>query len=177
MLGSWGGRLARLAACAIAVSASWAAAAPRCEKPCKAETAACIQRRCAGLHGDARPQCIETCRGIGGCAAIRTLAYVVNECRTNGPILHQVLRIRRGNCAPVTVMDLALPVVPEQLEFFNHLCRLWLDTRFGHIGALIGVFQRRTATPDGSGLVFEVTDAVAQPVPFFRLPPEVEKGF
>src|SRR5262249_55459166 len=69
------------------------------------------------------------------------------------------------------------PVVPDQLAMFNSLCGLYVDTRFGHIAALVGVFQRLTATPDGSGVVFEVTDAVAQPVPLFRLPPEVEKGF
>src|SRR5262245_32226737 len=175
MLGSSSGRLTLLAV--IAVGGSLAAAAPRCEKPCRAETAACIRSRCAGLEGDARRECRETCRGIGGCAAIRTFAYVVNECRTDGPILHQALRIRRGDCAPVTVMDLELPVVPDQLEFFNYLCGLWVDTRFGDVGSLIGVFQRLAATPDGSGVVFEVTDAVAQPVPLFRLPPEVEKGF
>jgi hypothetical protein len=177
MLGSSGGRLTLLAACALAASATRVTAAPSCEKPCKAKTAACIRSRCTGLDTDARRQCIEICRGIGGCAAIRTLAWVVNECRTDGPILHQSLRIRRGNCPPVKVMDLELPVVPDQLESFNYLCGLWVDTRFGDVGSLIGVFQRLAATPDGSGVVFEVTDAVAQPVPLFRLPPEVEKGF
>jgi hypothetical protein len=176
MHGSTRGRLTLLVALTF-VAASWAAATERCEKPCKAQTAACIQTRCAGIDGDARRQCVETCRGSGGCAAIRTLAYVVNECRTDGPILHQSLRIRRGNCTPVTVMDLELPVLSGQLEFFNYLCGLWVDTRYGDVGSLIGVFQRLTATPDGSGVVFEVTDAVAQPAPLFRLPPEVEKGF
>src|SRR5262249_19159905 len=177
MLGSSGGRLNLLAACAIAVSASRAAAAPRRQKPCQAETAACIEGRCGGLDRDARRQCIETCRGIGGCAAIRTLAYVMNECRTDGPIFHQALLVRRGNCAPVPVMDLELPVVPDQLAMFNYLCGLYVDTRFGHIAAMVGVFQRLTATPGGSGVVFEVTDALAQPVQLFRLPPEAEKGF
>jgi hypothetical protein len=175
MLGSSGGRLTLLAV--IAVGGSLAAAAPRCEKPCKAETATCIRSHCAGLEGDARRECRETCRGIGGCAAIRTLAWVVNECRTDGAILHQSLRVRRGNCAPVTVMDLELSVVPDQLEFFNYLCGLWVDTRYGDVGSLIGVFQRMTAMPDGSGVVFEVTDAVGQPVRLFTLPPEIEKGF
>ena len=143
-------RLSLLAAMAAAAVASSAAAAPRCEKACKAETAACIRSRCTGVDRDGRRQCIETCRGIGGCTAIRTLAYVVNECRADSPIFHQALRVRRGNCAPVTVMDLALPVLPHQLENFNYLCGLYTDARFGHIGALIGVFQRLTATPDGS---------------------------
>jgi hypothetical protein len=176
MHGSTRGRLILLVALTF-VTASSAAARERCEKACKAETAGCIRSRCAGISGETRGQCVETCRGIGGCAAIRTLAYVVNECRTDGPTLRQSLRIRRGNCAPVTVMDLELPVLPDQIGSFNYLCGLWVDTRYGDVGSLIGVFQRLTATPDGSGVVFELTDAVAQPVPLFALPSEVEKGF
>src|SRR5262249_56907125 len=96
-------RLPLVAALAVAVVASSAVAAPRCEKPCKAETAACIGERCAGLGGAARHACLETCKGIGGCARIRTLAYVVSECRQDARGLKgsSVLWIRRGNCDPV----------------------------------------------------------------------------
>jgi hypothetical protein len=66
-------RLPLVAALAIAVVASSAVAASRCEKPCKAETPACIGERCAGLGGTARHACLETCKGIGGCARIGTL--------------------------------------------------------------------------------------------------------
>ena len=96
-------RLLLVAALAIAAAAHSAAAAPRCEKSCKAETAACIGKRCGGLGGAARHACLETCRGIGGCARIRTLAYVVSECRQDARGLKgsSVLWIRRGNCDPV----------------------------------------------------------------------------
>jgi hypothetical protein len=171
-------RLSLLAALAVAAIASLAVAAPRCEQPCKAETATCIRSRCGDVEGEARRQCVETCRGIGGCAKIRTLAYVMNECRTDGPIFHQTLLVRHGNCAPVTVMDLALPVAPDQLELFNSLCRRYVDTKFGPVGSLVGMFQRLAATPDGSGVVFEVTDAVApKAVSLFSLPRGMEKGF
>ena len=76
-------RLRLLVALTIVTLAWPAAAAPRCEKPCKVETAACIGGRCAGLGGDAKRTCIEHCREIGGCAAIRTLAYIWNECRSD----------------------------------------------------------------------------------------------
>ena len=68
-------RLPLVAALAVAAVASSAVAASRCEKPCKAETAACIGERCAGLGGAARHACLETCKGIGGCARIGTLAW------------------------------------------------------------------------------------------------------
>jgi hypothetical protein len=92
-------RLPLVAALAVVVVASSAVAAPRCEKPCKAETAACIGERCAGLGGAARHACLETCRGIGGCARVRTLAYVVGTCTVHG--FHQTLQIRHGDCDPL----------------------------------------------------------------------------
>ena len=56
-------RLRLLAALAIVTLASRAVAAPRCEKPCKAETPACIGERCAGLSGDAKRTCVKAYRG------------------------------------------------------------------------------------------------------------------
>jgi hypothetical protein len=98
-----------LAALAIIGVAHVAVAAPRCEKSCKAETTGCIADRCTGLGGQARRECIETCKGIGGCAGIRTLAYVVSKCTAGS--FHQKLQIRHGDCDPVTVLDF-----PEPLE-------------------------------------------------------------
>ena len=153
-------RLRLLAALAIVALASRAVAAPRCEKPCKAETAACIGERCAGLSGDAKRTCVEACRGIGGCAAIRTLAYIWNECRSDarGITVLRELRIRRGNCAPVTVRTIGpAEPIPDPL----HLCEIYGQTDEGGGSALIGGFQRLAVTPDGSGVVFEVTNGVA----------------
>src|SRR5262249_59813510 len=98
---------------ALAVAASSAVAAPRCEKPCEVRTSACMGERCAGLAGEAKRTCVETCRGVGGCAPIRTLAYVVNALRSDGRDGRQALLVRRGNRAPVTVMELPLPTPPD----------------------------------------------------------------
>src|SRR6185436_6903964 len=82
----------------------------RCTESCRARTATCIQTTCGGLRGPSRRACLERCRGAGGCTAggaLRTLAYVMSECRelAEGLRGHQALHIRRGNCDPVTVME------------------------------------------------------------------------
>ncbi len=145
-------RLALLAAFAVWVVISPALAAPHCEKPCKAETAACLRARCAGLAGKDRRACVERCRGLGGCAPIRTLAYVVTECRSDSRAIHQALHVRRGNCAPATVMDLELPTDLPEMS-----CRAYGDYPLGHLSVLAGVFQRLAVSPDGSGVIFEAT--------------------
>src|SRR5215469_14747739 len=113
-------RLPLVAALAIAVVASSAVATPRCEKPCRAETAACIGERCAGLGGAARHACLETCRGIGGCAPLRTLAYVEWECDADsrGGTFDEVLKVRRGNCDPVPVLDEGVEPTPGSIPNF-----------------------------------------------------------
>jgi hypothetical protein len=167
-------RLPLLVALAVAAVASSAVAAPRCEKPCKVDTAACIQSRCAGVDGEARRQCIETCRGIGGCAAIRTLAYIWNECRSDarGITFRRELRIRRGNCAPVPVRTIGpAEPVPDPM----HLCALYGSDGVGGSPVILGGFQRLAVTPDGSGVVFEVTNSVAL---FPGISPEpLDEGF
>src|SRR5262245_28415092 len=151
-----------------------ALAGPRCATPCKEETARCRQTRCAGLDGKARRDCVETCRGIGGCARIRTLAYVVSECGTSSPVARQSLHIRRGNCAPVSVMELVSSVLPDRREEFAGACRLFGDFRRGSNSRFVGFIHRLSVTPDGSGVVFEVTDAVDR---LFDFPDSVERGF
>src|SRR5262245_45403588 len=117
-------RVAQLTAAVLCIWSSQVAASQHCEKPCKAETAACIRDRCAGLAAESRHECIETCRRIGGCAAIRTLAYVWNECRSDehGVTFRRELRIRRGNCAPVTIETIG-PTDPMPDPY--HLCELY----------------------------------------------------
>jgi hypothetical protein len=144
-------RLAPLAALAVIGVAHVAVAAPRCEKSCKAETTGCIADRCAGLGGQARRECIEICRGIGGCARIRTLAYVVSKCTVGG--FHQKLQIRRRDCDPVTVLDF-----PEPSERPLNCAPIGLP-RFGYVSSpIVGAFQRIGVSPDGRHVVFEVTD-------------------
>ncbi|HKA28230.1 MAG TPA: hypothetical protein VKH82_02565 [Candidatus Binatia bacterium] len=163
---------------ALLLGAPAAFAGPRCATPCKEETARCRQTRCGGLDGRARRDCLETCRGIGGCASIRTLSYVVTECDTGGKAVRQALRVRRGNCAPVTVMDFVASVPTDQRTLVAELCREFGAFRVGTASRRVGLFQRLSVTPDGSGVVFEVTDGVAPPgYRLFDLPDGVERGF
>src|SRR5262245_27121733 len=152
-------------------------AGAHCEKPCKAETAACIRTRCAGLSGAERHACVETCRGIGGCAPIGTLAYVWNECRSDarGSTLRRELRIRRGNCAPVTVMTLdSGNPKPDPLG----LCALYGASRNGSASTLVGGFERLAVSPDGSAVVFEVTNKAVVGPEFGSISPRLtEEGF
>src|SRR5262249_18509407 len=126
-----------------------------------------------------RHECIETCRRIGGCAAIRTLAYVWNECRSDehGVTFRRELRIRRGNCAPVTIETIG-PTDPMPDPY--HLCELYGATANGQDTALIGGFQRLAVTPDGSGVVFEVSNRTVIQSVFGGLSPELspdQEGF
>lgn len=91
-------------------------------------------------------------------AAIRTLAYVVNTCRqeAEGFSGSQRLMVRRGNCAPVTIME--VPFAGPSPDPVG-LCRAFGESRVGNDSVGIGVFQRIAALPDGSGVVFEVTSA------------------
>src|SRR5262245_35375450 len=141
---------ALLMAFALLTGVSTTLAGVHCEKPCKAETAACIRDRCTGVAGTARHTCIETCRAIGGCAAIRTLAYVWNQCRSDtlGFTIRRELRIRRGNCAPKTIMTLESDQpAPDP----GRSCELYGASGAGWAAVLIGGFQRLAVSPDGSG--------------------------
>src|SRR5262245_6529438 len=134
-----------------AVASPRALASPRCAKSCRSETAHCVATQCTTLRGQPRRTCLETCRGVGGCARIRTLAYVVSKCTAHA--FHQKLQIRRGNCDPVTVLDF-----PEPLER-PPLCALIGMTRFGVVSSpVVGAFQRGGVSVDGRSVVFEVTD-------------------
>jgi hypothetical protein len=112
--------------------------------------------------GQARRDCRAACAERSTCTApgarIRTLAYVVNECATDpqgrSSGLKQKLLIRRGNCDPVSVMEVAPSTTP--LDPLG-LCHLWGQSRNGAYSIIGGAFQRLAVLPDGSGVVFEVT--------------------
>lgn len=80
--------------------------------------------------------------------------------------------VRRGDCDPVTVaaFDYDTPVA----DSFG-LCSLLGNNREGFGSPLAGVFQRNAVTPDGSGVVFEITNQF-QLIGKFALPPE-QQGF
>ena len=139
----------------VSLLAPVAAAGPatqECVKSCKQETRACEQTRCTGLPEPARRTCVETCRGIGGCAHIRTFAYVVSTCTAHA--FHQKFQIRHGNCDPITLLDF-----PEPVETPPSLCANLGMARSGFsTGPIFGAFQRLGVSPDGRHVVFEVTD-------------------
>ena len=119
-----------------------------CRSTCAEQRKACT-RACAGsgsVRRDCRAACAErsTCTPPG--APIGTLAYGVTDCvrDTQGVVsLGQRLLIRRGNCDATTVPVLgATPLAPSEQ------C----------VGERGGVIQRNVVLPDGSGVVFEVTN-------------------
>lgn len=148
-----------------------AGAADDCTRQCRREAVQCVATRCAGFSGDQRRGCRETCRGLTGCARMRTLAYVVAECRTTpqGMTGSQRLMIRRGNCPPTTVMEFPFDLPIPDID----LCRLWGESRIGIASVLAGGFQRLVVSPDGRAAVFEITDDVAL-IPPTPLPPALE---
>src|SRR5262249_51199597 len=66
----------------------------------------------------------------------------------------QKLLVRRGNCDPVSVMELA-PSTP--VPDTGGICRLFGEVRNGARSIVGAAFQRLAVLPDGSGVVFEVT--------------------
>src|SRR5262249_10052755 len=81
-----------------------------CRGSCAESVAACRRSECGVLDGLARQRCVRACRVRSSCtapgAAIRTVAYVVTECRHDAQGLTtwgQKLLVRRRNCEPVTV--------------------------------------------------------------------------
>ena len=131
-----------------------------CPSACTRELRAC-RARCATQRGTARGDCRERCGGASTCNAsgvrARTGAYVVVECRNDaaGFSLHERLVVRRSNCDPVTVMELP-PVGPvaDPLQ----VCRIYGEYRVSYGSVVVGRFQRIGVTPDGSGVIVEVTN-------------------
>jgi hypothetical protein len=86
---------------------------------------------------------------------------VVTACREDPQGLYslaQKLVIRRGNCDPVTVMEVASPTaVPNPLGS----CGLLGRSRYAAGALAVGVFQHMAVLPDSSGVVFEVTNQLS----------------
>jgi len=157
-----------LAALAVIGVAHVAVAAPRCEKSCKAETTGCIADRCAGLGGQAERECVETCKGIGGCARIGTVAWVMSTCTERG--YEQKLQIRRGDCDPVTVLDFPEPSPSLPCDLIGSL-------RFGFATEPpTGAFHRLGVSPNGKRVVFEVADDFSMLGPNHLVPAGQKEG-
>src|SRR4029453_10575356 len=122
-------------------------------KTCGREIARCVGTQCAGVPG-------ATCRRSCKPAAIRTLAYAVHECRVDAAgmrVGHEELRIRRGDRQPITVVEFPGEPMPDP----QGLCRQYGESRNGAAAVLGGALQRLGVSPDGSAVVFEVTDDTA----------------
>src|SRR5262249_49298225 len=139
-------------------------AAAACHSSCAQQLAEC--KRTCPKRGPGRRDCRAACAERSTCTApdarIRTLAYVVNECHgdARGTVLRQALRIRRGDCAPVTVLEFPFGVGwPDA----GSICRGLTVVRHGGWAVIVGNFQRLGASPDGSSVVFEVTNDHSSP--------------
>jgi hypothetical protein len=178
-----------LSACVTDLAGGLALGAPRCTKTCRRETAACRQTQCTGLAGEQRRACVKTCDERSNCTApgarIRTLAYVVHECQTDaqGGTRRQTLKVRHGDCDPVTVYERDYPRTPPPAgggvviggtTYGPNLCRAHGESRWSTAGLLAGGIERLGVRPDGSAVVFEVTDETALIHPAGRLPPDQE---
>jgi hypothetical protein len=124
---------------------------------------------------------LTACGGGGGTggpppgpATVSTLAYVVNECAIdkNGDVtLRQALQIRQGEQMPITVVEHAAgPGIPSSPCFYVGL------NRYAHEFGRYGVFHRLGVTPDGSQVVFEVTDDDPQTLFPPNTLPDKDKG-
>lgn len=89
-------------------------------------------------------------------ATVRTLAYVVTDCRgdAQGATMRQSLQIRQGDRAPISVVEHSAAGTASMTS----ICFDIGVNRQGADCARRGVFHRLGVTPDGSAVVFEVTD-------------------
>src|SRR5262245_24028832 len=133
-----------------------------CNATCKRDAARCVATQCEGVGR-------ETCRRRCKPARIRTLAYVLSECRNDAgrgfSIGHQALRIRRGDREPITLVEFG-PSGPISGPDPRGLCRQNSgDERWGSASVFVFPLQRLGVSPDGSAIVFEVnTEFLTSPI-------------
>jgi len=89
-------------------------------------------------------------------AGVRTLAYVVTDCKGDmqGATMRQSLRIRQDDQAEMTVAEHSAEGGAEMTK----ICSDIGTNRSPQDFARYGVFHRLGVSPDGSQVVFEVTD-------------------
>jgi len=120
----------------------------------------------AGLLTLALLGALAACGGSGsggaappGEAAIRTLAYAVTECHEDATSFsgRQSLRIRRGDLSPVTVAEIPILMLAYDDPAARRFCSIFGAYRSGANSVYAFPLQRLGVSPDGSGVVFEVT--------------------
>ena len=89
-------------------------------------------------------------------ATVRTLAYVMTDCRSDaqGATIRQSLQIRQDGQEPITILEQSATGGAELTE----MCARIGINRQAATCARRGVFHRLGVAPDGSTVVFEVTD-------------------
>lgn len=108
---------------------------------------------------------LAACGGSGsggarkGATAIGTLAYVVTTCHEDATSFsgRQSLNIQRGDASPVTVVETPVLALPYDDPSALRLCATLAALRYGSAATAALPFQRLAVSPDGSGVVFEVT--------------------
>ena len=103
---------------------------------------------------------LAACGGNGGApptgpAQISTIAYVVTQCREGpeGFSGSQALWVRRGERPALKLVEVALGEPP-----FSGICGLFASSRSGSSASAVGSLQRLAVSPDGSLVLFELTD-------------------
>ncbi|MGH7894600.1 MAG: hypothetical protein ACREQL_08020 [Candidatus Binatia bacterium] len=169
----WSGTIWTVVGLALLVE-SQSQATAACRSTCTEELRIC-RRGCAEARAPARRSCVQGCRDRSTCAApgavIRTVAYTVTQCRQYPQAVSgsERLVVRRGNCDPVTVMELP-PVGPIATSYPG--CRIYGDYRIGRGALSVMLFQRLGVLADGSGIIVEITDDYAFPLGLSGEPPE-----
>jgi Tol biopolymer transport system component len=90
------------------------------------------------------------------------LAYAVTQCIVSADGLvrgRSALEIRRGACEPVRVFDAtAAEGIPDPFVALGGTCNLFARVRDGNVSVLAGAVERLGVSPDGTRVVFEITD-------------------
>jgi hypothetical protein len=135
-----------------------------CQSTCTRELADC-KRTCSGrgqLRRDCRTACAERTSCASPRAGVRTMSYVLTECTTDASgtaiSARQALMVRRGNCDPVAVHEIALTPLGSA---WADICRSFSLRRSGDYSVEHGVFHRTAVLPNGAGVVFEVTNELS----------------
>jgi len=86
----------------------------------------------------------------------QTLAYALSQCTDGeaGATIRQALDVRHGDAEPVVVAAFG----PLNLPTTYGVCGVWGRTRTGGSSVQVFPIQRQGVSPDGSVVIFEVTD-------------------
>jgi len=103
---------------------------------------------------------LAACGGSGSSGSPEStgmLAYVVTQCREDddGFFYGQKLQVRRGPADPITVSEIP---TSGPIPSATGICQLFGEGRWGSVSVAGLPFQRLAVSPDGSRVVFEVTD-------------------